>query len=568
MIFLKGSVKNFSSYLDLDFVFNEHGLHLLSGPTGSGKSTVCDIIPWILFGRTAKNGLSSEVVSWNASGDTTGTLELLVRGVKYTVFRSRGKVNDLHFSKDPDTQQRGKDLKDTQALLDAAIGLTAEQFLASSYYHELSPTAQFFGASAKGRRQITEQIVDLSEVTKNQEALVLRLKATKAAMERLEKQEATQTTAVLVTQKNLQSAEVRANTWEAKRLEEESQLEIAALSYDAEVEAKVIFQEAKVEGWNLDNAATIAILESNVEELQSRLTGVKHKISQIQRQIREVRVDETCAHCGSSLSSKELSSLSEDALALRDVRQDLIDELNENERALALQKTFSNPYAKVIEEIKAKPNPYLPKLEALARTKNNPHESTVAELSKAEENMLAEVAKTKEMLEELKDELYVIKTAQDVAALTRQALIETTVLEIQNEVNRIFTKHYDSMLRVEMKASGVDNLDVILFKDGNECSFTQLSKGQRQILKLSFAIACIKAISNRRSIKSEQLFFDEAFDGLDETLKIKSFSLLEELLFDYTSVFVVEHSAELKTMFSSRYEVSNTEGYREVRKLL
>jgi len=49
-------LENFASYERLEFDFSPQGLTLIEGPTGSGKSTLCDAIPWILFGRTAKDG--------------------------------------------------------------------------------------------------------------------------------------------------------------------------------------------------------------------------------------------------------------------------------------------------------------------------------------------------------------------------------------------------------------------------------------------------------------------------------------------------------------------------------
>jgi ABC-type lipoprotein export system ATPase subunit len=97
-------VTNFGSYKHLEFDFNSNGLTLISGPTGSGKSTLCDIVPWILFGRTSKGGAVDEVRSWDAEEATTGTL--MLHGISIT--RSR-KPNDLTID-----GRRGKDLNDTQ----------------------------------------------------------------------------------------------------------------------------------------------------------------------------------------------------------------------------------------------------------------------------------------------------------------------------------------------------------------------------------------------------------------------------------------------------------------------
>ena len=166
-------LENFASYKELDFQFDETGLILISGPTGSGKSTLCDALPWILFSKTAKGGTVDEIINWTSEEPTKGTVFVTVPEGDFIITRIRGKKakdNDLYFADRnfPGNVTRGKDLNDTQLLINNLLGLTAELYLSGSYFHEFSQTAQFFTTTPKNRRTICEQIVDLSLAKKLQ----------------------------------------------------------------------------------------------------------------------------------------------------------------------------------------------------------------------------------------------------------------------------------------------------------------------------------------------------------------------------------------------------------------
>jgi ABC-type uncharacterized transport system ATPase subunit len=68
----------------------------------------------------------------------------------------------------------------------------------------------------------------------------------------------------------------------------------------------------------------------------------------------------------------------------------------------------------------------------------------------------------------------------------------------------------------------------------------------------------MEAVANHHNIKPQQLFLDEALDGLSEEFKVKAYGLLEALSLNYSSVFVVEHSLELKTRFPTVFSVTLT----------
>ena len=165
MKLLRMSAENFGSYKTLDVNLTDQGLTLVQGPTGCGKSTLLSLPCWVLFGQTDKGGSVEEIRSWQANGeDTKGILQVSAVPGDITITRTRGKINDLYFEVGTfgSEKVRGKDLKETQSLLDQALGCTYEDFVSGAYFHEFSPAGSFFVASAARRRELFEGLADLA----------------------------------------------------------------------------------------------------------------------------------------------------------------------------------------------------------------------------------------------------------------------------------------------------------------------------------------------------------------------------------------------------------------------
>lgn len=86
---MKLKLKNFRCYLDKEFDFGENGILLLSGPSGSGKSSILLAIHFALYGKGTK------LVSY---GKTSCRIELLFNDFKIvrTKRPNRLVLNDIH----------------------------------------------------------------------------------------------------------------------------------------------------------------------------------------------------------------------------------------------------------------------------------------------------------------------------------------------------------------------------------------------------------------------------------------------------------------------------------------
>jgi DNA repair exonuclease SbcCD ATPase subunit len=488
MKLLKATVSNFASYKHLEFVFNSNGLTLISGPTGSGKSTLCDIVPWILFGKTSKGGAVDEVRSWDNDETTSGTLEM--HGI--TITRTR-KPNDLTID-----GQRGKDLNDTQKMINTVIGMDYDLYLAGAYMHEFSQTAQFFTTTAKNRRILSEQLVDLS-LAKNL-SLTARDKhkflhsssdQIKAGINKL--------TAQLETMEDI----YRDNGEKIKAWRK-------GINDDVR-EAIKMFRVSKA-----NNERKTTLLHADITAINEHLANVKN---------------EKCPTCGHETSDHDNigqlreSKLVELSYCMKGIAR---DRMNLNSQIIML-RNMVNPFKREVDQYKMQA--LRSNLKAMAHS----------------------IGLVKGHIEE-------VEQLQELLPVFRNVLITDTISFLELKTNKLISEHFDGELSISLKIEEDDKLEVDIIKDGHLCAYTQLSKGQRQILKLTFCVAVMECIQNHHGIQMDTLFFDEALDGMDDEFKARAFTLLEKLSLKCDNIFVVEHNENLKLLFNNRIDVSLVDG--------
>lgn len=563
---ISGSVENFASYKKLDITFTGQGLTLISGPTGSGKSTLCDIIPWVLFGKTAKGGTVDEILSWNSSEPTQVKIELLTNsGRKMTVSRIRGgQSNDLYYATDSASFCRGKDVTDTQRQINSLLGISIDTYLMGAYYHEFSQAATFFTAPAKQRRQTLDQVVDLKLVKTITTALSEELNVSKALLSEIQPFLIADSKHLEYLKKQLCASVESQRIWDLNQAKLIQEIEGKANSFDLEKEKtlKSLLKKQKIA--NIDRQTKIDDLKASIVSLEADIKpsdAFDVEIAKLKKIIEE-HTAETCVACGAQKGSDKRVLRVQDMYRLEQRKaenQRKTIELRNLIRDLSLFSKIEDNWEEQINRHLLTVNTYEDQLKQHKETKN-PHVAQRDDLRRLIDDVKSSLARSNEDINALKTTIADINVLSSIADDFKALTIKNTIRSIQDNTNRLLVEHFDAEIKVAFSAQDSDKVEVSLQKDGNECSFTQLSKGQRQLLKICFAISLMRQVSNHSGVSFNALYLDEAFDGLDEDLKVKAYGLLQQLETEYESVFCVEHSSSLKSLFTKEYCVELVNG--------
>jgi len=166
----RARVRNFLSYGNewQEVVFSK-GLTLVQGfnvdtrkSNGSGKSSITEIIPFALFGKTIKDLPQAKIVNWN--NRSACEVQLFIdMGRKSYVFKRGLKPNKFKVSCDGQDIVRPADIRAFQTQIEEEIiGMDFKTFKNLIYFSP-NNTISILGASKEQKRLFLESLFDLSE---------------------------------------------------------------------------------------------------------------------------------------------------------------------------------------------------------------------------------------------------------------------------------------------------------------------------------------------------------------------------------------------------------------------
>jgi len=552
MRLLKAKVQNFGSYRNLEIDYVNLGLTLLHGATGAGKSTFQDIPCWILYGITAKNGAADDVRNWSSDAITRGELEL----EELTVVRERGRPgqNDLYWIEN-NTQQicRGKDAKETQKFLVDRLGCSQELYLATAYYSEFSPCSNFFMATAVQRRDLLDTIACLHLPT----ALASKASAAKSksrgAYTLSSEQHSGRCAQLAQCTRILEQTTKASKEWEETQRAEIEAYEQKSQNFEQEKAKRIEDLNTKLKEFEEKRLGTLEILAQHMEYLDTKIEPWEDFIQQLQW----IESSFKCHECGGvAPKMKERHSL---LLKEQKENDQLIQNFETAKAQYLVEQSKPNPYDNQIAIAKEASNTYSEAIVSL-KGKKNPHDTQLVSIEKDSKTLKSKISADETEIARLKRRTSDLTQVYDIAVASRGRMFQSACSEIEQNTNSLLSKHFEAEIKVAFAMTDSDSIDVKVFKDTHECSYRQLSKGQRQLLKLCFSLSAMKVASQRSGVNFNILMLDEALDGLDAELKLKAHTLMEELQKSYETIFIIEHNTEFKSMISNQIEVTLENG--------
>jgi DNA repair exonuclease SbcCD ATPase subunit len=563
MKLLTGTFTNFGSYKELEFDFTDLGLALVFGKTGSGKSTIPDMVAWTLFGQTAKDGSVDEVKSWHTPGNKTiGHLLVELQDSKIIVCRTRGSAtqNDLYWleaSSSDDKEHRGKDLNDTQRLLNARLGVDPDLYFAGAYFHEFSSTGTFFVAKAKDRREVFEKIASMDLAVRLGDRASLERKQIKKDLAAAETRNAIAKGGRDSMVRSHGDATSRAaGFYETKRclLQEYATKSVTFEKVKAE---KIEAAKLKVESWDKVQDTKVIKLVSEIKALDAKFKPVNHSLRDLEEELAAAQ-ESRCTKCGGPDSADHAKDLQK---MIDKVKKNISEqELIEQKRHMKLNdlealNDLENPHLFALSEARKEVNTYEERIEE-EKKKVNPFKAQVIKLEKDLAEINTEILRTESEITDLEAKISNLTCLYDLSLELRGELLKQAVQDAQDSTNRYLEKYFDSEIRVSFALEGSDDLTVSIQKSGYACSYKQLSRGQRALLRMTFVVSIMKAAANKAGTHFDNLFFDEVLDGMDADLKIKAFGMLEELSTEHESIMVIDHDQGFQNLFTKRFHVT------------
>ncbi|MGB0120139.1 MAG: SMC family ATPase, partial [Solirubrobacterales bacterium] len=160
---------------------NEAGVHLLTGPTGSGKTTVLDAISYGLFGQIPRSAKGAEVVSDHRKIETRPqvVVDLTVGGSRLRVTRSpeherpkargEGTANEgqsvkLELHRDNEWHPLSDRWREANIELEERVGMNADQFSQVVMLPQ-GEFAKFLRSDARSRQELLEKLFPGNDLT-------------------------------------------------------------------------------------------------------------------------------------------------------------------------------------------------------------------------------------------------------------------------------------------------------------------------------------------------------------------------------------------------------------------
>lgn len=567
------SINNFLSYKQLDVDFDELSLTNISGPTGAGKSAILDAICWLIYGKTNRNIKANEVLSWGNSEDDfcTGYIQIEYGSKTMVITRGRGgaKNNDLHFIYG-DTKlfnnsgvlgldiTRKANMEDTQKAIELELGCSFQTFTLGSYVCKNSLSVNFFSLSSSDRAKIFSSLCDLSYFTELREGLKSKHRDTETSIAA-----------------HFQT--LKLNSVSHKRYEEE-----LTFLKNKSSEFTTQFYEEQKNKWELDHikdidyynkqildiSGTIIADQESLWQLTKKQADYQYNIENIKEEIHHLESSKlNCKTCNQHLPeiAEKIKLKKEQHAEYRVKEQGLFSKIQTrtgNINALEKQRTAA---MEKLGDLQCDINPYATQLDNLI-TLGEENKSRLSHLT----NEIAAI-----QLQDEKSNIdinnHVVnrdrmeKLLEAIAELYDAQLDNNLVLMVQ-DTNHVLSNVLHLPLSLQFNFNDKNKLEVSLFMSGEECSFAQLSKGQQQLLQLSFCLAIMKSVSDNSGIRFENLFFDECLDGLDDEYKEKAFNIFSTVATSHSNVIVIDHGSAFNAMFTSTLAVSVVDGYSQIEK--
>lgn len=589
--------QNFQSWSSLEFDVLT-GTTLITGynfddqtAEGAGKSAILNAICWGLFGEIPKDTKIDDIIK---QGERSCYVKVeLNNGV--VVERSR-KPNDL-IVYTVDGPIRGKDIKDTQKIVEKVIGFTYETFLQSVYFAQNS-LIKFILLNEDGKAKILSQIADLSsfdEARKKAHELA-REASLKLLMEKNKLSELDQSIKLMNDQvASLRDVRIKFEFEKSKTIAnlelkiQDLNKQVEVIGYIPELSAEYYMKLSELKSTAKKYADETARLKNELSQqskkqlrkntLEVEIARTKEEISMLENN----QQDHNCGYCGSLLKNKEKHQYIESRLKDIQVKYEEIENLNfvntkELEESYSFYEDTSKTIGQDLKEIEVLELEIKHKKEKLSML-GMQLEQTKKELDAQKNREYPDIDKRIELVQ---TSLFQKQHDRDTVSkevekcLNLQTMYETikdgfkevksmsfqqVLNELNSKTNYYLNELFDQSISIDFSNIGVDGetskIETVLTIGGEVRKLGLFSGGQTRRIMLAVDLAISDIIHSRKGLTDRLLILDEYFKDLSQESIEKICKLLSNL---NKNVIMIEHNNVLRSLANNVINVEYKNG--------
>lgn len=532
-------ISNFKSlYGEHYFDFDKcKGLIKLSGPIGSGKTSLAEAIIWGLFGNI-KGQTNTSIVSWN---EKVCEIELNITSNNKQINIKRNLKEPLYISVDGKTIA-ASNKKDTQQILEEELLDVPKLAIVKMCIISFSQFNSLANMNPAETKQFLDDIFGFKLFTEYNNIIVNERKIFQNEIIKLEAlfEETNKQIETLKEKKDKQKNEIINNTNISKLNEDKS------IYLEKGIEIKT-----KKDNIINEKNAKIKEIDLNIREIDKKIVEITTLGKQARNNYNTFKSG-ICPTCGQKIEQSHLDLYKNQINECQSNYENCNKEKqNLEKKKIEISNSYNsniNDFESQLEEFRSKINLINSELKTYNESIeliNNNYDELISEYEAKLQNIDNNLKKSNKDLLEW-DELSTLFTKT-----LRYRLLETLIPHINKSI-QYFINKLDQSFSLKFDQEFKAHIYVEYYN--REIAYNNLSTGQKKTLDLAIIFGILQNIMT--TIDTNIIFLDELFSNMDADARNIMLSLLNESISDNNkSIFVVNHAEMQDDYFDHKIRV-------------
>jgi len=540
----------------------------LGNRNGAGKTTISSAISYGLYGQPLTNIKKDNLINKINQKNMVVSINFEVNNVKYQIERGRKPnyfkyiVNDQQIKEQDSDEAQGEN-KDTQVEIDRILGISHslfKQIISLNTYNE-----PFLDLGASKQREIIEELLGITQLSKKSDNLRELIKITKTDIEREEFRIQTIKSSNEKIQNTIRDFQFKVEKWIVNNLTEIDNIKTAI----DQLEKIDIANELKIHS----DIEIYKELKTGINQFNKEIFAKKRHVSQLDSQLNNLLTqyttasNKTCPMCAQgikdhthnnilnnlenniatvdsqlNIEKSDLEKLQEELNTLNavfDSMQEPIAFYSTLKQALEHKSTLDQLYKDLLKEENAI-NPYSDQTETLSNT-----------LQEVNYDILNTLVKSREHQE------FLLKLLTNKDSFIRKRIIDQNLSYLNSRL-----EDYLDKLGLPYSVKFLNDLSTEILFLGQDLDFHNLSRGERTRLIIGLSLA-FRDIFETTNNAIDLVFIDELLDsGLDAAGFELSIAVLKKMERERgKNIFIISHREELLSRVTSTLSVIKEDGF-------